>query len=245
MLEETVAAEKYGFADIFYADHFHPWSTSEGTSFAWTLIASAAERTSKVRIGTAVTCPMLRYNPAIVAQAFASLASTYEGRIFLGVGTGEALNEVPVGCGWPSGKARLEMLEESIKVIRMLWNQEYVSFEGKHYLLKNANLFTKPLKPIPLYISALGPKAANIAGRLGEGWITLNLPEERIRQTLLPGFEAGIRARAADEGMGLNHSSMPLKIAEIIVSYDKDSTRRLKRADPSRELFHPRYSAMK
>src|SRR5689334_17421227 len=101
MLEETVMAEKYDFSDIFYADHFHPWSSAEGTSFAWTLIASAAERTKIARIGTAVTCPMLRYNPAVVAQAFASLASTYPGRIFLGVGTGEALNEVPVGNKWP------------------------------------------------------------------------------------------------------------------------------------------------
>ncbi|MDA4130687.1 MAG: TIGR03557 family F420-dependent LLM class oxidoreductase [Thaumarchaeota archaeon] len=222
VLEETVAAERHGFTEIFYADHFHPWSSSPGTSFAWTVIASAAERTQKARIGTAVTCPMLRYNPAIVAQAFASLASTYEGRIFLGVGTGEALNEVPVGYNWPKGKTRLEMFEESIKVIRMLWNQEFVTFKGEHYQLKEANLFTKPLQRIPLYVSALGPKAARIAGRLGEGLITLNLPEERIRQTVLPAFEEGIQIRGREHGLGLDSSSKPIKIAEIIVSYAED-----------------------
>jgi G6PDH family F420-dependent oxidoreductase len=220
MLQETVAAEKYGFEEIYYADHFHPWTVAQGTSFAWTTIASAAERTSKVRIGTAVTCPMLRYNPAIVAQAFASLASTYEGRIFLGVGTGEALNEVPVGYDWPQGRARIEMFEESIRIIRKLWYENYVSFSGKHFTLKNAQLFTKPASPPEIYISALGPKTAYLAGRLGDGWITLNLPEQRIRDVLLPEFERGIRDRTGEDG---TTRDKPLrKIAEILLSYDKD-----------------------
>ena len=218
ILEETVAAEKFGFEEIFYADHFHPWTVAEGTSFAWTTIASAAERTRRVRLGTAVTCPMLRYNPAIVAQVFASLASTYEGRIFLGVGTGEALNEVPVGHEWPKGSARIEMFEEAIQIIKKLWNEDYVSFNGKFFTTKNARLFTKPIQRVPIYISALGPKAAYLAGRLGDGWITLNLPEDRIKNILVPEYERGMRDRIVEEG-----SSWPLrKIAEIVLSYDKD-----------------------
>jgi G6PDH family F420-dependent oxidoreductase len=218
MLEETVAAEKFGFDEIFYADHFHPWTVAEGTSFAWTTIASAAERTRTVRLGTAVTCPMLRYNPAIVAQAFASLASTYEGRIFLGVGTGEALNEVPVGYEWPKGTARLEMFEEAIQIIRKLWYADYVSFEGKFFTIKNAHLFTKPIQSVPIYISALGPKAAYLAGRLGDGWITLNLPEDRIKNLLIPAYERGVRDRT---GEGSPNRKLR-KIAEVVLAYDKD-----------------------
>jgi G6PDH family F420-dependent oxidoreductase len=219
MLEETVRAERSGFDEIFYADHFHPWTVAGGTSFAWALIASAAERTSRVRIGTAVTCPMLRYHPAIVAQAFASLAATYEGRVFLGVGTGEALNEVPVGCGWPNGRTRLEMLEEAVRIMRELWRSEdYVSFEGRHFIIRKARLFTKPLLPVPLYISALGPKAAYLAGSLGDGWITLNLPEARIRDVLLPEFERGLRERSTTQ----EPQKPPRKIAEIVLSFDRD-----------------------
>jgi G6PDH family F420-dependent oxidoreductase len=235
MLEETVAAEKFGFREIYYADHFHPWTLAEGTTFAWTLIASAAERTRKVRIGTAVTCPMIRYNPAIVAQAFATLAATYEGRIFLGVGTGEALNEVPVGYDWPNGKVRLEMLEEAVEIIRMLWRNDYVSFKGKHYVIKNANLFTKPPKPIPLFISALGPKTAYLAGKQGDGWITLNLPEDRIKHVLLPKFEQGVRDRSANDA-----SQGVRKIAEIIVSYDDDLDRAIEACRPFAGTFSPK-----
>ena len=243
MLEETTLAEKFGFTHIFYADHFHPWSSAEGTSFAWTLIASAAERTRNVHIGTAVTCPMLRYNPAIVAQAFASLASTYPARIFLGAGSGEALNEVPVGCEWPSsGKSRLEMFEEAVKVIRLLWNKEYVTFKGKYYGLRKANLFTKPSLPVPLYISALGPKAAHLAGRLGDGWITLNLPSQRLQQAYAS-FNEGVKARQDDSDLGTDSSQRPVKIAEVIVSYDRDLDKAVEACRPfagtlSTEVFH-------
>lgn len=231
MLEETVAAERSGFEEIYYADHFHPWTTAEGTSFAWTTIASAAERTDHVRVGTAVTCPMLRYNPAIVAQAFASLASTYEGRIFLGVGTGEALNEVPAGEKWPGGSARLEMLEEAVMIIKKLWNDDYVSFEGRHFSIKDAHLFTKPAVPIPLYMSALGPKAAYLAGKEGDGWITLNLPEDRVRDMLIPEFERGLRGRKDYP----RHP--PRKIAELVVSYDEHIDRAIEACRPFAGTF--------
>ena len=223
MLRESVEAERSDFSELYYADHFHPWSSlAQGTSFAWTLIASAAERTRKVRIGTAVTCPMLRYNPAIVAQAFATLAATYEGRIFLGVGTGEALNEVPVGYKWPNGKERLEMLEESILIMRKLWTGEYATFEGKHYSIKEAKLFTIPSEPIPLYVSAFGPKAANIAGRMGDGWITGNLPDEYLKHVMIPSFENGIRSRETEGTISSPKSGRAEKIAELLMSYDED-----------------------
>ncbi len=238
MLEETVAAERFGFSEIFYADHFHPWTVAEGTTFAWTLIASAAERTSKVKIGTAVTCPMLRYNPAIVAQAFATLASTYEERVFLGVGTGEALNEVPVGYEWPSGKIRIEMLEEAVQIIRLLWANDYVTFKGNHYSIKDANLFTKPSRPIPLYISALGPKSAYLAGKLGDGWITLNLPEDRIKHTLLPKFEQGFQDRS--DNKEYQTGQRPRKIAEIVVSYDDDIDKAIEACRPFAGTFSPK-----
>ena len=181
---------------------------------------------------------MLRYNPAIVAQAFASLASTYEGRIFLGVGTGEALNEVPVGYEWPNGKVRIEILEEAVRIIRMLWTKDYVSFKGKHYTIKNANLFTKPRIPIPLYISALGPKAAYLAGKLGDGWITLNLPEDRIKHALLPKFEQGIQDRLEDgEEQTGQH---PRKIAEILISYDDDIDKAIEACRPFAGTFSPK-----
>lgn len=244
MLDETVAAAKYGFREIFYADHFHPWTVADGTSFAWTLIASAAERTKSVRIGTAVTCPMLRYNPAIVAQAFASLASTYEDRIFLGVGTGEALNEVPVGYHWPNWRARLEMLEEAVQIIKELWHGSYVSFDGKYFRVKNAKLFTIPPRPVPIFISALGPKAAYLAGRLGDGWITLNLPEDRVRDVLTPEFERGLRDRSKDRD-GKDKAKPVRKIAEIVLSYDKDLDKAIEACRPfagtfSREVFENR-----
>ena len=215
VLDESVLAAKSGFNGIFIPDHFHPWSVAEGTPFAWTLIAAVAERTREIPVGTAVTCPYLRYNPAIVAQAFATLGATYEGRIFLGLGTGEALNEVPTGNSWPKGKERLARLRESIEVIRLLWSQEYVSFTGKYYKLDKANLFTKPRKPVPIYVSGFGPKSTELAGALGDGWITGNLPEAYVSEVLKP---------ALDKSLGESGRGGPgyERIAELILSYDKD-----------------------
>jgi coenzyme F420-dependent glucose-6-phosphate dehydrogenase len=215
VLEESVLATKSGFRGIFIPDHFHPWNVAEGTPFAWTLIAAVAERTRDVPVGTAVTCPMLRYNPAIVAQAFATLGATYEGRIFLSVGTGEPLNEVPTGNPWPKGGERLARLRESIELIRLLWSQEYVTFDGRYYKLRKANLFTKPRNPVPIYVSGFGPKATELAGALGDGWITGNLPESFISDVLRPALESSLE-RSGRGGPGYE------RIAEILISYDKD-----------------------
>lgn len=218
VLEESVLATNSGFEGIFIPDHFHPWNVSEGTPFAWTLVAAVAERTRSVPVGTAVTCPTLRYNPAIVAQAFATLGATYEGRIFLSLGTGEALNEVPTGNPWPKGGERLARLREAIEVIRLLWSEEYASFDGKYYRLKKANLFTKPHKPVPIYVSGFGPKATELAGALGDGWITGNLPESYISEVLKPALESSLM-KSGRGGPGYE------RIAEVLVSFDKDIDR--------------------
>jgi len=126
----------------------------------------AAERTRKITLGTGVTAPILRYNPALVAQAFATLGNLYPGRIFLGLGTGEAMNEVPVGCEWPETPERLARLEEAIKIIRMLWNKDFVSMKGKYYNLRKARLYTKQKAPVPIYVAANGPKTATRTSRI-------------------------------------------------------------------------------
>ena len=234
VLKEAVEAEAAGFDGIFVPDHFHPWSVAEGTPFAWTLIASIAERTH-TKVGTAVTCPMLRYNPAIVAQAFATLGAIYEGRIFLGVGTGEALNEVPVGCDWPNGRERLERLTEAVEVIRMLWAGDHVSHAGKYYRLNVAKLFTKPKTKVPIYISGFGPRATRLAGRLGDGWITGGLPDEYLTGTLIPAYERGLR----DAGKTAEDSE---RIVELIVSYDEDYDKALDATKAISGAFFPAVS---
>ncbi len=218
VLDESVLAVKSGFKGIFIPDHFHPWNVAEGTPFAWTLIAAVAERTRDVPVGTAVTCPMLRYNPAIVAQAFATLGATYEGRIFLGVGTGEPLNEVPTGNPWPRGAERLARLREAIEVIRLLWSKEYATFDGKYYRLNKANLFTKPRHAVPIYVSGYGPKATGLAGDLGDGWITGSLPESYVSEVLRPALEESL-AKSGRGSLGYE------RIIELLVSYDKDMDR--------------------
>ncbi len=193
VLQESAAADDAGFDGLFIPDHFHPWSVTDGTPFAWTLLASIAERTNVKHIGTAVTCPSLRYNPAIVAQAFATLGAVYEGRVFLGVGTGEALNEVPTGNVWPRGAERLGRLEESIEVIRALWKGDHVSHSGKYYRLEKAKLYTVPKHPVPIYVSGFGPKATELAGAVGDGWITGTLPPEYYTGVLFPALERGLK----------------------------------------------------
>ncbi len=199
LLNLAVHAEKAGFDAIWCSDHFHPWfDTNAACGFAWVWMASAAERTKSIRLGTGVTCPTLRYNPAIVAQAFATLAVMYPGRIFLGVGTGEAMNEVPVGCEWPSFRERVERLEEAINIIRLLWTKRWVSFKGRYYTLRKANLYTRPEQPIPIYIAASGATLAYLAGKLGDGFLTIPFDEEHYRDVLFPALERGIRESGRD-----------------------------------------------
>lgn len=221
LLRHAVLADKYGFETLWTSDHFHPWvHTGAAGGFAWVWMASAAERTKNMKIGTAVTAPIIRYHPAIVAQAFATLAYMYPKRIFLGLGAGEALNESPLGHVWPSPKQRVEMLEEAIIVIRKLWDHSFVSFEGKYYRLRKANLYTKPDKPIKIYVAAGGPRVAELAGRHADGLLVgpgnLERPEKLFRA-----FENGAKKAGKDP------ASLE-KVAEIPVSYDEEYEAALK-----------------
>ena len=216
LLDFAVEADKAGFNSIWTSDHFHPWAHNNASAgFAWVWMTAAAERTKNVEIGTAVTCPILRYNPAIVAQAFATMRSLYPNRIFIGLGTGEALNEVPVGCPWPSFKERAERLEEAIQVMKLLWSREIVSFKGKYFRLRKANLYTKPASPPPIFVAASGKTAARIAGRHADGLLTLLAPEEHYRDVVFPAMEEGARSVGRDP-------SEVVKAIEIAVSYDED-----------------------
>jgi coenzyme F420-dependent glucose-6-phosphate dehydrogenase len=150
LVRYSAAAEEAGFSYALVSDHFHPWVDRQGQSpFVWSVIGGIAEATEGLRIGTGVTCPTIRVHPAIVAQAAATSAAMLPGRFFLGLGTGENLNEHVLGDRWPEGEVRLEMLEEAIEVIRLLWQGGYQSHHGRHYTLEEARIYTRPDEPPP------------------------------------------------------------------------------------------------
>jgi G6PDH family F420-dependent oxidoreductase len=180
LVRNAVRAEEVGFGFALISDHFHPWIDRQGqSSFVWSVVGGIASSTSSIRLGTGVTCPLIRIHPAIVAQAAATSAALMPGRFFLGAGTGENLNEHVLGDRWPSTRERREMLEEAIDVMRVLWKGELSSFEGKHYRVENARLYTLPEEPIPVVVAAAGPKAAKLAARKGDGLVSTT-PEREI-----------------------------------------------------------------
>ena len=174
-------AEETGFTFALISDHFHPWIDRQGHSpFVWSVIGGIAHATRRLRLGTGVTCPIMRYHPAIVAQAAATSAAMMPGRFFLGVGSGENLNEHILGEGWPSAPVRQEMLEESIEIIRLLWQGGERSFDGTYFTVDHARLYTLPDEPPPLYVAASGPQAAKLAGEVGDGLIMTSPDTELI-----------------------------------------------------------------
>ena len=176
-------AEDAGFDFALVSDHFHPWTDAQGESpFVWTVLGALAGATSRLRIGTAVTCPTIRVHPAIVAQAAATTAALMGGRFFLGVGSGENLNEHVVGRGWPPPAMRLEMFEEAIEVIRLLWEGGTKSHRGRHYTLEDACLYTRPETPPQLMIAASKPLAAELAGRKGDAMINTEVDAGLVRR---------------------------------------------------------------
>jgi len=215
-LEHIILAEQAGFDSIWSSDHFLPWfHTDAACSFAWTLIASGAQATKKIKFGTGITAPIFRYHPGIVAQAFATLEYMYPNRIFLSLATGEALNEVPLGFRWPSYVERVERLVEAIEVIRKLWTGDLISYRGKYYRLNKAKLYTPPRHKIPIYVAASGPTVAKIAGRIGDGFLTPPASEETYREVIFPALEEGLRTS--------NRSSNQIsKSVELWMTYDKD-----------------------
>jgi len=180
LVECTVAAEAAGIPFALISDHFHPWIDRQGESpFVWAILGAIAARTSEIRIGTGVTCPLIRIHPAIVAHAAATAASLFEGRFFLGVGTGENLNEHITGERWPPAELRREMLAEAVDVMRELWRGDLVSHRGRHYTVETARLYTLPEEPVQVMVAAGGPEAARLAGQIGDGLIS-TAPESEL-----------------------------------------------------------------
>jgi len=218
LLEFAVHAEAVGFNQIMVSDHFQPWRHTDGHapfSFAW--LGALGERTSRVVIGTSVVTPTFRYHPSIVAQAMATLGTLFPGRVLLGVGTGESLNDVPAtGMVWPPFKERFNRLSEAIDLIHRLWHEDRVTFEGQYYRTENATIYDRPEIPIPLYVAASGPTAARLAGKVADGFIcTSGKPRELYTETLLPKVAEGI------EKAGRDPDDVAYMI-EMKVSFDND-----------------------
>lgn len=202
-----VLADKLGFDTAWLGDHFMPWfHTSGRSSFVWSMIGPCLERTHNIKVGPLVTTPIGgRYHPAIIAQASATLDNMYPGRFALGVGSGEAMNEVPFLGRWPAWQERTERLLEGIKLMKELWNSgSYFDFEGKYFEMKNVFLYTKPKTELRIYFSAIGPKTAKIAGEIGADLLTLNSHNsfERIRDVVIPAYESGVRSSNKDPAEG-------------------------------------------
>ncbi|MGH3746967.1 MAG: TIGR03557 family F420-dependent LLM class oxidoreductase [Micromonosporaceae bacterium] len=174
LVRHAQLAEDAGFEALWISDHYHPWNEAQGHSpFVWSVIG-AISAVCRLPITTAVTCPTVRIHPAVVAQAAATAAVQTDGQFCLGVGTGEALNEHILGDPWPNADRRLEMLEESVDVMRKLWTGKNVNHDGEHYTVENARIYTCPEQPPPVQVSAFGPRAARLAGRIGDGLITMS-----------------------------------------------------------------------
>ena len=173
-------AEQAGFGFGLVSDHFHPWIPRQGHSpFVWSVVGGVAGATERFRLGTGVTCPLIRIHPALVAQAAATSEAMMPGRFFLGVGTGENLNEHVLGDRWPAPDERVEMLEEAIEVIRLLWRGGTQTHRGKHYTVDHARIYTLPDPPPPIYVAAAAQNAAELAGRAGDGLISV-APDEEV-----------------------------------------------------------------
>jgi coenzyme F420-dependent glucose-6-phosphate dehydrogenase len=216
-----IHAERAGFDSVFVSDHFQPWRYHDGHApncFAW--LGALAARTERITIGTSVVTPTFRYHPAVVAQALATIGCLAEPRrVVLGVGTGESLNEVPLGIEWPDQKERFARLKEATELIRKLWSEEFVTYEGQFYKTHNATIFDRPNKPVELWIAASGPAAARLAGRTADGFIcTSGKGMELYTDTLLPAVAEG----AEKAGRPVDQIE---KMIELKVSYDDNKQR--------------------
>jgi coenzyme F420-dependent glucose-6-phosphate dehydrogenase len=223
LLELARLAHKVGFQFMPISDHFHPWFHSGAAAgFAWTWISAAAATVPEIRLGPLVAAPIGRYHPAIIAQAFATMDEMFPRRFFLGLGTGEAMNEAPLGFPWPKFEERLDRLKESVEIIRALWSSDFVKYEGKFYSLNGANLYTKPRTRIPIYLAANGPKAAALVGECADGYVTI--------APMLPKFKElwSIVERTAKDA-GRDPASISKHI-ELWVSYSEDYDNALKAA---------------
>ncbi len=217
-----VLAEQAGFDSVFVSDHLQPWRHDGGhapAALPW--LGALGARTERIVIGTSVLTPTFRYHPAVIAQAFATLGVLYPGRVILGVGSGESLNEVPLGLTWPDGKERFARMKEAVTLIQQLWREDRVSFEGTYYRTDKATIYDKPESPVPLYIGASGPAATRLAGRIADGFITTSGKADTLyRDTLLPALAEGAGK------VGRTVADLDLLI-EMKVSFDHDRERAL------------------
>jgi coenzyme F420-dependent glucose-6-phosphate dehydrogenase len=226
LFEFVKEAERCGFTTAMTSDHFHPWWHDNGYgNFTWVWIAAAAERTKKIQFVTGVTAAVYRYNPAVIAQAFASLDILYPKRIGLGIGTGEAMNEVSLGFEWPDAKVRLDRTTEAIQIIRKLWkkdgednnkdfdNDGFLNFIGKYFKIRNAKLYSPPSQNIPLYMAAVGEQSIKTAAKYSDGIITVVKPNKAAK--IFDVFDKEAKENKRELG------SLE-KIAEYKVSFSED-----------------------
>ncbi|HLL08546.1 MAG TPA: LLM class F420-dependent oxidoreductase [Nocardioidaceae bacterium] len=231
LLEQARLAEQAGFEALWISDHYHPWNDEQGQSpFVWSLIG-ALSSVCRLPVTTAVTCPTVRTHPAVIAQAAATSAVMHEGRFVLGVGSGEALNEHILGSPWPTADVRLEMLEEAVEVMRALWSGDVVSHRGRHYTVDTARIYTLPEEPPKVYVSGFGPKAVDLAARIGDGYIT-TMPDAEMLQRFRDNgggdkpAQSGVKvcyAEDEDAGVEIAHrlwanASVPGELAQVLPS---------------------------
>jgi coenzyme F420-dependent glucose-6-phosphate dehydrogenase len=223
LLEFSVLAEQVGLDSVAVSDHFQPWRHRTGhapNSLVW--LGALAHATERVELLTSVLTPTMRYHPSIVAQSFGTLGCLAPGRVILGVGTGEAMNETPATAAeWPGAKERRLRMAEAIELIKELWSGERVTFDGEYYKTDRATIYDKPEQPVPIYVAASGPLAAKLAGRVGDGFITTSGKKPELYDELLTNVQAGAEAAGRDGG------SIERTI-EIKVSYDHDADFALK-----------------
>jgi coenzyme F420-dependent glucose-6-phosphate dehydrogenase len=217
LLEFGVLAEQHGFDSVFISDHLQPWRHDGGHApFAMTWLGALGARTDRITMGTSVLTPTFRYHPAIVAQSFATLGCLFPGRVVLGMGSGESMNEVPLGVEWPDGKERFARFREAVKLIRELWSDERVTFEGDYYRTDKATIYDRPEQPVPIWLAASGPAATRFAGRQGDGYITTSGKDPALyTDTLMPAVAEG----AEKAGRSVKDIDMMI---EVKVSFDHD-----------------------
>ncbi len=237
LLRWSEQAAEAGFGGVMGSDHFHPWTPQQGQSgFVWSWLGALGAKTANIQLGTGVTAPVgFRYHPAIVAQAAATLEEMFPGRFYLGVGAGEALNEHVTGQYWPEAPTRLDMLMESLEVIRKLFSGKVVKHRGTHFTVESAKLYTLPATPPPIYIATSGPIMAERTGRIADGIITVGASDEKITMLL------GRFARGAEES-GKNPDALK-KIIQLHVSYaetQEEATEQAVREWPNGGMAFPK-----
>ncbi|SCL31096.1 F420-dependent oxidoreductase, G6PDH family [Micromonospora pallida] len=217
LLAQARGAERAGFEALWISDHYHPWVDAQGQSpFVWSMIG-ALSQVCRLPVTTAVTCPTVRIHPAVLAQAAATSSVLHAGRFVLGVGSGEALNEHILGDAWPGTDVRLEMLAEAVGVMRELWAGGFVNHRGRHYTVEHARIYTRPETPPAVYVSGFGPKAVDLAARIGDGYINTSPDADLVRRFRDGGggdkpCQAGFKAAYADsvdEGARIAYERWP------------------------------------